>query len=133
MPVDPLFLSLAEVLEIHKDQITRYGGAVGIRDIGLLKSAIAMPQATFGGAYLHTDLAEMAAAYLYHLVRNHAFIDGNKRVGAVASLVFLLMNGVEFRATNPQLYRMVIGVADGTIEKSEVTTFIREHSVHPKE
>lgn len=133
MPAEPLFLSLAEVLEIHRDQITRYGGAAGTRDIGLLKSAIAMPQATFGGAYLHTDLAEMAAAYLYHLVRNHAFVDGNKRVGAVTALVFLLMNGVELRATNPQLFRMVIGVAEGRIEKSEVTTFIRRYGVSSKE
>ena len=87
--IEPIFLGLDEVIEIHNDQIKRYGGHVGIRDIELLKSAVAMPAAGFGGDYLHTDIYEMAAAYLFHIVRNHPFIDGNKRTGAVASVVFL--------------------------------------------
>ena len=76
--MSPDFLTLDEVLEIHRDQIERYGGAAGIRDLGLLQSALAQPSATFGGQYLHADLHEMAAAYLYHLVQNHPFLDGNK-------------------------------------------------------
>src|SRR5437867_10279787 len=88
----PTFLSLDEILEIHKDQIARYGGMAGIRDLGLLQSALAQPQATFGSQFLHADLIEMAAAYLFHIVQNHPFIDGNKRVGAVAALVFLQLN-----------------------------------------
>ena len=95
---EPLFLGLDEVIEIHHDQINRYGGPSGIRDIELLKSAIAMPPATFGGEYLHKNLYEMAAAYLFHITRNHPFIDGNKRTGAVAAVVFLFMNGIEFQA-----------------------------------
>ena len=91
----PEFLALDELVEIHRDQVARYGGARGIRDLGLLQSAIAQPCATFGGRYLHADLFEMAAAYLFHVVQNHPFIDGNKRVGAVAAIVFLELNAVE--------------------------------------
>ncbi|MBI3855807.1 MAG: Fic family protein, partial [Planctomycetes bacterium] len=74
-----LFLSTESVQRIHEDQIQRYGGSLGIRDMGLLESAVAMPQAGSGGQYFHTDLYEMAAAYLFHLVKNHPFVDGNKR------------------------------------------------------
>jgi death-on-curing protein len=81
----PVFLNLAEVLEIHRDQIERYGGQPGIRDLDLLQSALAMPAAGFGDRYLHEDLLEMAAAYLFHIARNHPFVDGNKRTVAAAS------------------------------------------------
>jgi len=101
--VEPVFLSLAEILEIHLDQIERYGGKPGIRDAGLLQSALAMPSAGFGDRYLHEDLFEMAAAYLFHIARNHPFVDGNKRVGVVAALVFLAMNGVEIDAGEDEL------------------------------
>ena len=94
----PVFLNLAEVLEIHRDQIERYGGQAGIRDLGLLQSALAMPAAGFGGRYLHEDLLEMAAVYLFHIARNHPFVDGNKRTGAVAALVFLSLNDIEIVA-----------------------------------
>lgn len=76
---EPLFLTLDEVLEIHQQQIDLYGGSHGLRDPGALESAVATPQCTFGDEYLHTTIWEMAAAYLYHLVENHPFIDGNKR------------------------------------------------------
>ena len=75
----PLFLSVENVIEIHADQIHRYGGSLGIRDVGLLNSALGMPKAGFGNQYLHAGLFEMGAAYLYHIVQNHPFIDGNKR------------------------------------------------------
>ena len=119
------FLSLSEVLEIHQDQITRYGGTTGIRDVDLLKSALGMPPATYSGEFLHTDVFEMAAAYLYHLVRNHPFLDGNKRTGAVAALVFLLLNGYECEAPEDDLAVLVLAVARGEFEKSEVTAFLR--------
>jgi death-on-curing protein len=80
--MEPLFLTLDEVLEIHEEQIERYGGSAGLRDAAALASAVATPQATFGGEYLHTSIPGIAAAYLYHLCQNHPFIDGNKRVGA---------------------------------------------------
>lgn len=123
--MEPHFLSLAEVLEIHQDQIARYGGDPGIRDMGLLKSALGMPSATFGGEFLHTDIFEMAAAYLYHLVKNHPFIDGNKRVGAVAAIVFLALNGHEFDAPEEDFADMVLAVARGELDKAEVAVAIR--------
>lgn len=82
---EPIFLSFEDVIEIHRDQIVRYGGASGVRDIGLLQSAVLMPLAQFEGKFLHKDLFEMAAAYLFHLAKNHPFVDGNKRVGLVAA------------------------------------------------
>ncbi len=111
----PLFLDLEEVLEIHHDQIKRYGGAEGIRDLGLLQSALAMPQAGSSTEYYHTDLFEMAAAYLFHIVKNHPFVDGNKRTGIVAALVFLEMNSIEVRSTNEALLDAVLAVVEGTI------------------
>ena len=90
------FLTFADVVEIHEYQIENFGGASGLRDIELLKSAIGMPESTFGGAFLHPTIYEMAAAYLYHLVENHPFVDGNKRVGAMAALVFLDINNIDF-------------------------------------
>jgi death on curing protein len=126
--MDPVFLSLSEVLAIHRDQVVRYGGAAGIRDFELLKSALGMPSATYGGQFLHTDVFEMAAAYLFHLVKNHHFIDGNKRVGAVASLVFLYLNGFDFDAAENDLAEMVQAVARGDLDKADVAVFIRRHT-----
>src|SRR6185369_192349 len=99
----PEFLTLDEVLEIHRDQIVRYGGSMGVRDMGLLQSALAQPQATFERQFLHHDIFEMAAAYLFHIVQNHPFIDGNKRVGVAAALVFLLLNDCDIKATNNEI------------------------------
>ena len=123
----PDFLSLAEVLEIHRDQIERYGGKSGIRDMGLLQSALAMPAAGFGSRYLHSDLFEMAAAYLFHIVRNHPFVDGNKRTGAVAALVFLSLNGIEIEAGEDLFEQTVRAVAEGNMDKSAITRFFRQH------
>jgi death on curing protein len=127
--VTPVFLSLAEVLEIHRDQIERYGGRAGLRDLGLLQSALAMPAAGFGGRYLHSDLLEMAAAYLFHIVQNHPFIDGNKRTGTVAAIVFLALNGIELQADETQLEQLVIDVAKGKAGKSGVADFLRKNSL----
>jgi len=123
--VDPVFLSLSEVLEIHQNQVARYGGATGIRDMELLKSAFGIPSATFGGRFLHTDIYEMAAAYLFHLVKDHPFIDGNKRVGAVTALVFLELNGFDFDAPEDDFAEMVLAVARGELGKPDVAVFIR--------
>jgi death-on-curing protein len=123
--VEPVFISLGEVLEIHQDQVTRYGGAAGIRDMELLKSALGIPSATYGGRFLHTDVHEMAAAYLFHLVKDHPFIDGNKRVGAVTALVFLDLNGFVFYAPEDDLAEMVLAVARGELGKADVAVFIR--------
>jgi death-on-curing protein len=127
---DPVFLTLGEVIEIHRDQIERYGGDPGLRDLGFLQSAMAMPSAGFGGRYLHTDLFEMAAAYLFHITQNHPFIDGNKRTGAVASLVFLSLNEVDLEADEEEFERIVQGVAQGKIDKAAVAGFFRKNSKH---
>ena len=120
------FLNLGEVLEIHRDQIARYGGASGLRALNLLKSAVAMPQAAFDGEFLHTDIFEMAAAYLFHIVRNHPFLDANKRVGAVACLVFLELNGCEFTAPEEEFADIVFALARGEVAKVDIAIFVRK-------
>ena len=128
---DPRFLDLAEVLEIHRDQIERYGGDPVLRDLGLLQSALAMPAAGYAGVLMHEDPFEMAAAYLFHIVRNHPFIDGNKRTGAVAALVFLLLNGYALNVPEDALAETVLAVAAGRIPKSDVASFFRQ-GAHPQ-
>lgn len=125
----PLFLTLDEVMEIHRDQIERYGGTLGVRDLALLESALAAPQSGFGDAYLHRDLWEMASAYLFHVVQNHPFLDGNKRVGTAAALTFLELNGVETKIPNRSLVTTVLAVAQGKIEKAALAAFLRSHTV----
>jgi len=115
--MEPVFLSLDEVLEIHEQQIERYGGASGLRDAAGLESAVATPQATSGGEFLHTSIRSMAAVYLFHLCQNHAFLDGNKRVGANAALTFLLMNDWEPTFIPEELVDIVLSVASGTLSK----------------
>ena len=128
--MNPIFLTLGEILEIHQDQIRRYGGASGIRDIGLLQSALAMPAAGFGGEYLHSDLFEMAATYLFHITQNHPFVDGNKRTGTVAAIVFLALNDIELNADEDEdeLEKMVRQVSEGKAGKETVATFLRNNS-----
>jgi death on curing protein len=122
------FLSLEKLLEIHQIQITEFGGSHGVRDIGLLQSATAMPQAQFGGQYLHPNLYEMAAAYLYHVALNHPFVDGNKRVAAMAADIFLLINGIQLTIEEDDFTAMVLKVAQREMEKPEIAAFFRKHS-----
>jgi death-on-curing protein len=126
--VDPLFLTLEEVFALHDDQLRRYGGAGGVRDLGLLSSAVAMPRASFGGELLHQSLFEMAAAYLFHIARNHPFLDGNKRTGLAAALVFLWVNDREIEAGEDELTELVVGVAEGRVSKAEVAVFLEGHA-----
>ena len=121
------FLSVADVLTIHEDTIRHEGGMAGIRDPGLLESAVLMPpQQQFGGKYLHPGLAEMAAAYLFHISQNHAFNDGNKRTGALAALIFLDANGVSSLPSPAELERMTLAVASGDATKDQLTEWMRE-------
>ena len=121
--VTPLFLDLDQVIRLHGELIARYGGIDGTRDIGLLHSAIAMPQASYGGGYLHADIYEMAAAYLYHIVQNHAFQDGNKRTGAAAAIVFLAINDIGIEADEDGLADLTLAVAQGQAGKREIADF----------
>ena len=121
---EPLFLALDEALLIHADQVRRYGGSHGVRDLGLLSSALAMPEASFGGAYLHTSLAEMAGACLFHIAQNHPFLDGNKRAALATALAFLWLNDQRLEADEDELTELVIGVAAGRVGKAEAAVFI---------
>lgn len=117
---ETIFLSIEDVILIHKNQIELYGGAKDIRDHGLLESAINQPMATFDGISLHPSLFDKAAAYLYYLCKNHPFLDGNKRVALASSLVFLDINGYEILDPNEILYNFVIGVAEGQYKLEEI-------------
>jgi death on curing protein len=126
--VNPSFLSLDEVLALHADQISRYGGETGVRDLALLQSALAMPQARFAGEWLHPSLPEMAGAYLFHLVRNHPFVDGNKRTGLISAIACLGLNDAELVATPEELVAVVVGVAERRTDKAQVAVFLRANT-----
>ena len=115
--MEPSFLTFADVIRIHVDQIERYGGQAGIRDLGLLQSALAMPRGSFGQEWLHRDLSEMAAAYAFHLSQNHPFVDGNKRTGLVCALAFLEINDSSIADTEERLYGAMMDVASGALDK----------------
>jgi len=122
------FLTIEELLESHQEQIRNYGGTQGIRDLGLLESAVAQPAASFDGRLLHADVFEIAAAYLFHIVQNHPFIDGNKRVGLEAALLFLELNGHSLEAPDEKLLKLVLDVAQGQRLKPEIAEFFRTHA-----
>ncbi|NPA25070.1 MAG: type II toxin-antitoxin system death-on-curing family toxin [Deltaproteobacteria bacterium] len=121
------FLSVDVVLQIHARVVEEFGGDSGLRDRGLLESAVAMPQSTFAGEFLHVSVAEKAAAYHYHLCANHPFADGNKRVAVAAAEVFLLMNGCELTAEDNELEEITLGVAGGELSKETVIAFFKQH------
>lgn len=120
------FLTLETVLLIHQEALACFGGLDGIRDYELLESAIEQPRATFGGQFLHEDAFAMAAAYLFHLVKNHPFLDGNKRTGLAAALAFLDVNGVTLDCPTPELYEATLAVADGRLDKAGLAERLRE-------
>lgn len=124
-----VFLGINEIIQTHDYQIKRFGGHTGIRDIGLLQSAVAMPTVSFGGEYLHSNIYEMAAAYLFHIIKNHPFIDGNKRTGAVSALVFLQLNGLRVNVARGNIEKLAIAVAEGNMDKTVISLFFRNNSV----
>ncbi len=124
---EPTFLTVDEALRIHSDQIRRYGGSVEIRDMGLLESAVSQPQAGFGDEYLHKTIFEMAAAYVYHIVMNHPFVDGNKRAGAMAAYTFLTINGWYLDADEAEFEDLVRRTAKGEVEKPELAAFFEQN------
>lgn len=120
----PNFLSLDDALLLHADQIESFGGTAGVRDEGLLDSALAQPKITFGGELLHPTLAEQAAAYLYHLSRNHPFVDGNKRTAFAVMDTFLEANGYCLTLSDDDAYDLVMQVAQGQIDKPALASLI---------
>lgn len=128
MSEEPEFLTVDEVLEIHSDQIQTYGGDDGIRDRGLLESAVAMPHQSFGGEYLHSDIFEMAAAYAFHLAESQAFIDGNKRTGLAAAYMFLALNGYRLVEQDDRLFDAMIAIGTHRMDKGGLARVLRECS-----
>ena len=120
----PLFLTLAEVIEVHRDQVSRYGGQGGVRDLRLLESALAQPEASFAGEWLHQSLYEMAAAYAYHLCQNHPCIDGNKRTALACALVFLELNGISLSDPKGSLKSAMRDVAAGQMSKPDLARLL---------
>lgn len=130
--MSPDFLSVDEVAELHRIQVERCGGSDGVRDPGLLASAVAQPQTAFSGEFLHEDLFAMAAAHLFHIVKNHPFVDGNKRTGFVAALAFLELNGLTLEEAPSQgLYALTMAVAEGRMGKAELAGALRGLSWGP--
>jgi death-on-curing protein len=125
-PENCFHLTVEMVREIHAEAIARFGGSDGVRDSALLESAVAAPQASFGGKSPYRELAEVAAAYLYYLCRNHPFIDGNKRVALGSCIVFLRVNGVEPRPDGPEWEELVLAIAAGSLGREQTTTRLRE-------
>ena len=126
MSDEVLFLSVEDVLTIHDDTIAQEGGLPGVRDVGLLESAVLMPQHQFGGVYLHEGLAAMAAAYLFHIASNHAFLDGNKRAAAMSALVFLDVYGIRTLPPPADLEAITLRVAAGEMDKEALTEWMRQ-------
>lgn len=123
---EPSFLTLAEVVDVHNNQIELYGGTHGVRDIHLLQSALAQPEASFGGVWLHGDIFEMAAAYTFHICQNHPFLDGNKRTALACALLFLAMNNVSLLDPKQKLLDAVLKIAESKLDKKGFAEILRE-------
>ena len=119
-----IFVTVEEVIQIHDELVIEFGGLQGIRDMGLLISAIEMPKAMMFGEYLHDSIYDKAAAYLYHIIQNHAFYDGNKRTGSACCLIFLYQNGYENQYDMNKFEEMVCQIADGKVKKEEISKFL---------
>ncbi len=124
-PENCFHLSVDIVREIHAQAIARFGGSEGVREVALLESAVAAPQASFGGKSPYSDLAEVVAAYLFYLCRNHPFIDGNKQTALGACIVFLRLNGIEPRADGPEWESLTVAVASSALDRAETTARLR--------
>lgn len=121
------YLTLGQVLELHRRLVERFGGSAGIRDMGSLESALAQPRMTFGSEELYPTIVEKAAALCFSLVRNHPFVDGNKRVGHAAMEVFLVLNGYEIDAPVDQQEAVILKLASGEMERSELSDWLGAH------
>jgi len=126
MPDNCIHLTVEMAREIQAEAIARFGGSDGIRELALLDSAVGAPQASFVGRSPFSDLAEVAAAYLFYLCRNHPFVDGNKRTALGACLVFLRLNGIEPAPDGPEWEALTLDVAAGQIDREESAKRLRK-------
>jgi len=120
------FLTLEVVKAIHLNQINRYGGHHGLRDEKLLDSAINYPQVTFDKEYLHADIYHMAASYMYAIIKNHPFIDGNKRTGLMVAILFLAYNDIFITAQDSELYDLTMAAAQSHIIETDLAIFFKQ-------
>ena len=125
-PENCFHLTVEIVREIHAEAIAKFGGSDGVRDPALLESAVAAPQASFGGKSPYRDVTEVAAAYLFYLCRNHPFVDGNKRAALGACIVFLRLNGIEPRPDGPEWEDLTLAVASSALDRDEATVRLRK-------
>ena len=125
-PENCFHLTAEIVREIHAEAIARFGGSDGVREMALLESAVAAPQASFGGRSPYRDLAEVGAAYLFYLCKNHSFVDGNKQAALGSCLVFLRLNGLEPEADGPEWEALTLAVAASEIDREETTRRLRQ-------
>jgi death on curing protein len=123
------YLTQDEVLELHQAIIRQSGGSSGLRDLGLLQSAVAQPRMTFAGADLYPTIEEKAAALGFSLIGNHPFVDGNKRVGHAAMETFLVLNGCEIKASVEEAEQLTLQVAAGEASRDDLATWLRSHVV----
>ena len=121
------YLSLAEVLDLHRLVISQAGGAEGVLDLGALESAVAQPRVTFEGRDLHPSIGDKAAALCHSLILNHPFLDGNKRVGHAAMETFLMLNGYEVEASIDESERLVLDVASGHVSREQLAEWLKQH------
>ena len=121
-------LTLIEVLEIHHKVIKQSGGTLGIRDLGLLESAIAQPRMTFGGEELHLSLLEKAAALGFSIIMNYPFVDGNKRTGHAAAETFLVLNGLEINASVDEQELLVLAIASGELRREAFVEWLQQNT-----
>ena len=123
-----MYLTLEQVLLIHEDQILRYGGSSGLRDLPLLESAVFRPQSTFGGEDLYPTVFDKAAALMHSLILNHVFVDGNKRTGAAAMLVFLELNGYRLKVAQNALVKAAIAVESKKWNIKKIALWLKKHT-----
>ncbi len=124
-PEDCFHLTVDIVREIHAEALAKFGGSAGVREPTLLESAVAAPQAGFAGKSVYADMAEIAAAYLFYLCRNHPFIDGNKRTALGACIVFLRLNGVEPQPDGPEWEKLTMAVASSELDREGTAARLR--------
>jgi death-on-curing protein len=122
------YLALIEILELHRRILEQSGGALGIRDMSLLESAIAQPRMTFGGEDLYPSLLEKAAALGFSIIMNHPFVDGNKRTGHAATETFLVLNGLEINASVDEQERMVFAIASGKLAREAFVEWLHQNT-----
>jgi death-on-curing protein len=122
------YITFEYVLKIHDELVREYGGLLGVLNEGLLKSALEMPKARFNGKDLHRTLFDKTAAYLFHLIKNHPFVDGNKRTASMIAMVFLSSNFQGRLSISDEKYQdLIIGVAQGIVSKKEISRFFRRN------